>query len=184
MSAGAITGASVLGGLSGGIGITAAEEQNKAIDESVDSAFESAVTQRRQLSVQAGSALLKRRQEASRLRGIARSSAAERNIGTGGSAAADVLRVQIDQSLNEDQIRTDLANKNALVASQFKARVIQLESGRQNPIIAGLIAGIQGAATGLAIGGAAQSALTFGGGGGGGAGGVVTQESVGGGFGG
>lgn len=130
----------------GGGGISALTG-NRSIDAGIASVNESARTSLSQLAAKAS--LEKRQQiaDAQRVLGRIRVARAE----SGNTLDGADRQTRIDSAGNVATIRSNYANGTARVLSERDAAISQLSSQRQNPLLAGLVGGLQGLSTGLTL---------------------------------
>lgn len=141
-----------------------ANAQNQAVKKSMRSAKKAAEVQQKQLQDQADLERRKLRNEAERVRGTLRVQGAESGFEFDGTYDALERQANIDEAINGIVLKQNLRNEQAAAASNLAVQLDQIAQRGQNVLLAGITGAMEGAQTGLAIGGA------FSGGGGGGGG--------------
>lgn len=140
-----------IGGAQAGLAGYSAYQQNKAIGRSMGSARRSTDVTLDQLDEAADVEARKTRSSTALVRGRLRSIAAEANLDFAGSFMDAERQADIDEVINLSIQQRNLFNARRRVVSDYQAAVLELLSGRANPLVAGAAAGLQGYQTGLAI---------------------------------
>lgn len=137
-----------IGGLQGGMGFLGASDQNKAIERSMQSVKEAGEAAQGQAAAQTGLELMKRSRLAHQVEGRIRVALGE----SGGPSAAAVERQNaFDADLDQKIITTNFANNIRSIRSGVQAKMIELESEFDSPILAAFAGALQGVSQGLAI---------------------------------
>lgn len=137
-----------IGGLQGGMGFIGARQQNAAIEQSMQSVKAAGEAAQGQAAAQAGLETMKRSRLAHQVEGRIRAALGE----SGGPTAAAVERQNaIDADLDQRIILTNFANNIRSIRSGVNARMIELHSQFDNPILAAFAGTMQGVSQGLAI---------------------------------
>jgi len=147
-----------LGVLGAGVGGLQASQQNRAAGRAASSARLAAQIQSRQVAEAAQLERLKAFREAELVRGRVRVAAAAAGIAPDIGVFNTLLQQEaFDYAINQSIIERNAQNQIASVLSGGAANIAQIRSQMQNPFLSGLSGAIQGAQTGLAIGGAINS---------------------------
>jgi hypothetical protein len=131
---------------------------NSAVAGGIASANDSANASLSQL---ASSAALERRRQVSdaeKILGRIRVARSE----SGNTLESQERQTMIDAATNVATINTNLSNNRARVISERDAAVARLRSQRSNPLVAGLLGGLEGLSTGLSLGSGLTSLGAFG----------------------
>lgn len=134
--------------------IEQARAQNKAIQRSMNSQAQAAGIQQEQLVEQAAVERRRIQNQTQQIEGRLRVAAGESGVGLGGSMEALGRQAQIDQATNLAILDSNLDNQQQRVQSGLEANLASLSAQTQNPLLAGLVGGINGLQTGLSIGNA------------------------------
>jgi hypothetical protein len=135
----------------GAASAVSAVQQNRAVKKSMRVAEKNAKITRQQLGDAAELERRKSLQEAGRIRGRLRTSAAESGLDFTGAYTALERQAAIDEATNRAIIDQNEYNQGLRIASGLEADLASLASRGQNTILSFVQGGISGASTGLAI---------------------------------
>lgn len=156
-----ITIAVAVGGLLAGTSAVQASQQNKAIKKAEGAQRRSAAVQTKQLEDAASLEREKRIMEQRRINSRLRVAAGESGLSLGtGTSMALQNQTMADLDRNLGLIDQNLRNQTLRVQSGADANIASLQSSRQNMLLSGISGGLDGALTGLQIGGAIDTALS------------------------
>lgn len=156
-----VTAAVAIGGLLAGTSVFQAREQNKAIEKAEGAQRRAASVQTKQLEDAAAVEREKRIMEQRRISARLRVAAGESGLSLGsGTSLALQNQTVADLDRNLGILDQNLRNETLRVQSGAEANIASLQSSVQNPLLSGVTGGLGGALTGLAIGGAIQTAST------------------------
>jgi len=152
--------AAAIAALTAGTSATAAVMQNKQANESAQRQMELVQQQqaaqmavaRRQTEIEKA----KRINEANLIRSRLRVAAGESGLGYGGTYNAMMRQADYDAGMNVRLLDENLANSFLAIGLGGQAQKASLVPMQASPLLSGITGGLQGFATGLAIGGAFQ----------------------------
>lgn len=144
----------IAGGLgSMGLSLLQADAQSDAISSQQQAARRAANQNMRQTLSQAAARKEEIRRRSHQIQQRTRVLAAERgDAGDSGSTQGVLFRTDIEKSINNRNIDQSAFYTNQAIQTQYQNTVSQLSSAQQNPWLAALLGGAQGALTGLQIG--------------------------------
>jgi hypothetical protein len=134
-----------------GLNLASAISSNRALGQTMNNL--ASATQQEQNAVEDAAAVerLAAVQRGVMLRGSIIASASSRGVGQGG--IADLLRAQVaSETISNMNRNTNRSNRQREITSQFRATMSQLRGQFQNPLLAAVTGGLQGAQMGLALG--------------------------------
>lgn len=146
-------GGSVFGAATSVLG---AQSQNDAARKSMRSVNRALTTQTQQTQASAALERAKRINEARRIRG--RLTVAAGDMGTTIASLGNLDRqIDADSLLDQAIISTNERNQIAAIRSAAQAQMVELAARQRNLVLSGLSGALQGASTGLSIGGGIES---------------------------
>ena len=149
MTATAAVGGGAIAG--GGLSLLQAGAQNRAVGDSMDSAFRSAIARRQQLASQAGVAMRQRNEQARQAQGRIRTAFGEGGAAGSGSQLAAMRSVDVANELDQASLGANFTSNIRASDSSYEATIAGLEAQSQNPLLAALGGGLQGAQLALGL---------------------------------
>ncbi len=147
----------IIGGIgaAGGAGLSLmqAGRQNSAMSRAMDAQARSAGIQQKQIANQSFVQQQETMRQARQLEGRIRVAAGEAGATFGGSFAAMSNQSAFDAARNQQIIRSNATMQQQAVRTGAEANIASLAAQYKDPIISGLMGGMQGLSAGLAIGG-------------------------------
>ena len=141
-----------IAGAAGSISHEAARKQSSVARAQQESVRAAAKVEERRAGQRADVERLRESRAAQDLRGRLKVAAANAGIGLGGSTAALLRQVDVDEALNRELVAANEANVISATRAGARARVSQLGAGIRNPLLEGLAGGIGGFDAGLQLG--------------------------------
>ncbi len=142
-------GSAVVGGATS---LMQASAQNRAIEDQRRLANRNSQVQRRQANQDASLKRIQETRRAAQIRGALRVKAGATGTGVGGSFTRLLYAADSDQALNLQIIEENRVNQIYAINSGLAGTEIGLNSRVENPLLAGLVGGLQLGAQGLSAG--------------------------------